>query len=285
MKRFSSPVFGFACLVLLSSCDSDSPPDPQPFREDWQTIISMAPFPYNPDDPDNIGVTSITIGSLGTGGDRPIFDNRGDVIVEYTNPPGFITVEMRKFTFAIDQEEADGDFMRLQPYFTNGPMNADGTIDPAAACTADAWQDGCQVLVRYDGQIQPSRLGADLRVILPSNYRHSVNVRTEDNVAESAYQGRSDVCVYNSPGSVDVEMGSGKGYVVLAPETTPAPECTTAQIQACESYQIDMMDAAWSSQCGCTDFGAVEIASNPVQAVDSPQQSDVNTACRGIRRT
>ena len=246
-------------LMLASSCNGDSPGigEFEPYRTGWMTVVDAAPFPYLD------GEGNVQIGSVLVGGSEynDNFANRGDVIVKFTGPDNQITVEMRKFTFAETEEDAQTDFDKLFPWiYSNSPTSPKqpAEMDPAADCILSGWQNGCGVRVWYDGQIQPGRLGADIRVTLPASYRQELIITTEDNTLEDTYQDRGNVCVENANASVDVGLVRGVAYVIASPDLTPGPSCSAAEIQNCEEYEDPdtMQPAAWDPNCACQAFGS-----------------------------
>jgi len=237
--------------------------DPEPFRDDWRTVIEQPFKTLNEDGTVNIG--SITIGN--EGGDN--FRNRGDVIVQYHDNPTII-VEMRKFTMVENQELADADFDKLSIFATTAslpppPFNlddADNCVDPAGG----PWQDGCQIVVFYNGQQQVDRSGADLRVTLPRDFIYDLTIVTEDNDADSDYQNRGNVCVDGLPGSADIKLSNGTAWVILDQNMPEMPECPTDDRVACEESNWD------TSSCACLSsgysFSQVKIAANDGQSAD-----------------
>lgn len=252
---------GLAALLLLTACPADDAERFIPFRDAWTTEVDGVPFPYL--DADGAAqITTLTIGGTGVGNN---FYNRGDIIVQYdashdaaSGSPGRITVEIRRFTGADNEGAADDDYgaLHLWAYADGSPQKPSDT-DSALDCS-ETWQEGCHVRIWYDGIDQPIRSGADIRVTLPSNYAHDVNIVTEDNDQDSNYLNRANVCIRDLAGSANVTLGSGLAFASLAADITPAPKCSDAQIQACETYQdTDGNDAAWDVACGCDTFGTL----------------------------
>ncbi len=225
-----------------------------PFRADWELVFD-GEFPYFDDE----GLPQIASVSVGGSVFNDNFANRGDIIVKMTGPDNKITVEMREFTFAASQADADEDFAKLRPWVygsnPSSPKQPDD-MNPEADCISAGWQEGCGIRVWYDGQIQPGRLGADIRVTLPASYRNEVTIETEDNTLEDAYQDRGNVCVENANGNFEIEMGSGQAYIIASSDLTPGPTCSAAEITGCEEY-TDANDnpAAWAPECPCQAFG------------------------------
>lgn len=243
-----------------------------PYRDAWVTEID-AEFPYVVDD-FQIGITSITVG-----GDpfSDNFANRGDVIVRFDNDSNRITVEMRRFTWADSEDAARAEYAKMQlwAYSTNVTSpKAPAEMDPARDCTNGAWQDGCGIRVYYEGQIQPAYAGADFRVSLPAEYRHTVNVVTGDVDADADYRNPGDACIEGLNGTADVELRNGLAYVTFADDITPGPTCRAEEIEACETWTSNGQPAPWSPECPCQAFGRAKIETSGAGAstmvIDSP---------------
>ena len=120
-------------------------------------------------------------------------------------------------------------------------------MDPADDCIDDAglapWRDGCQLRIYYDGQVQPSRSGADVRVTLPHAYVYTLDIVTEDDSVDPDYQNRGNVCIRDLPGSATVRLGAGQAWISLADELREVPTCSDVDVQACR-------DAAWETTAG-----------------------------------
>lgn len=247
MKHISAVGFGFAAALLTTACAGE---DPQPqtlqvFESDWEVVNS--PFAV-------ADINSVSIGGL-VHNDN--FANRGDIDVAFDQDGETIVVEMRKYTLAGAQDEADETFgrMTLWAYVNSGNPEKPSDMDPADDCT-QGWQDGCQVLVYYDGQAQPVRTGVDFRVHLPRTWRGTLNVTTEDNLAEDAYKLRGDVTILDLCSNADVELENGIANIRMCGGLVEAPTCTADLLQQCK-------DSMWDPNiCGCNDdFGSVRIAS------------------------
>lgn len=276
-----SGLFAVIGGVAIGACTPEPDPEPRPFEDAWRLELDL-PFPYL----DAAGTTA-RIKSLTIGGreEDDNFANRGHVIVQFdpagTAADGRIRVEMRRYTMARTAEEAADVFAALQLWAAKGRVVPEPAPEDSCLTT---WQDACQVRVAYRGLVQLARAGADLRVTLPAAYRHLLTVVTEDNVAESDYQRRGDVCVEGLDASADIQVGSGRVFVVLDPATTPMPQCTLkpGAVEDCVSHE----DGAWSSACRCVaemgDFGRVRVTSHDGAAVtatvDVPRGLWVNAA-------
>jgi hypothetical protein len=146
-------------------------------------------------------------------------------------------------------------------------------MNPSADCADGDWQDGCGIRVYYDGQLEPQRFGADLRVTLPEEYRHEVHVVTSDNDFDEDYLNRGNVCISNLNGSVDVDLEQGLAFVILDSQTRPGPTCTDEEIAECDSWP----DGAWHQDCPCKEFGAarVETAASAAASITFDIPSDL----------
>lgn len=261
-KRLASTLVVALLSTLAVACpgssgsgdDSGIDGGEKPFQSEWEMVVN-APFPL-------ADIGNVTIGRKEY---MENFANRGDVEVFFDLPTETITIEMRRYAFQLDQAEADDTFSRIQPwaFVASGSPKKPSEMDPADDCTA-AWQEGCAFYVYYDGQSQPARTGADIRVHLPAAYRAKVFVETEDNTTETLYPLRGDVKLQNLCGSGDVRVSSGVVDVFLCRELTPGPTCSADAISKCETWQIDdgmgnMVDAPWDSTCPCTSFGALKV--------------------------
>lgn len=234
-----------------------------PFRDDWDEV-ARAEFPYY-DDEGMVQIRTINIGGTEY---TDNFVNRGDVIVKYDNPaatqgsPGEITVEIRRFSWSEDENDAEEAWDKIQPWISaDGPGNPaqPDDLDPTLDCT-EVWMDGCGVRIWYEGQIQPALVGADIRVHLPSNYAYQLNITTQDNDNKDTYQNRGNVCVESLRGNAEIQVKSGRVYVALPPDMVPAPTCTPEQIEACENYVDDEgNNAAWDVNCGCDTLGKLGV--------------------------
>lgn len=251
-------------MATFSACESPETGEPRPWNDAWRLELD-APFPAT-------GVQSVTIGGPLTDDN---FANRGHVIVRFDPDPNAsrIRVEVRRYAMATSDVEAAEVFASLKLWAARGSLVP--IPDPQNSCVT-AWQDGCEIRVVYDGLTQIARSGADLRVTLPSSYRHLIDIRTGDNVAESSYLRRGEVCVEGLHASVDIELGSGRAFVILDPTTSPSPTCEVmpGAVEACSATETP-----WGPDCPCVmanqPFGRVRVstlddaAANVV--VDVPQ--------------
>lgn len=249
----------------LSPC---APGSLHPQEGPWTTVVDALPF--------GPALATLTVGGREFDGN---FANRGDVEVLFDHDAPEITIEMRVHdfsdlvTFAGDGDQIPGTLQRtrLWAYNTPGTPNKPALMPPGDDCTTDAWKDGCQIRVYYDGKVMPVRMGADLRVHLPRSYRGRLVVVTEDNMSEQSYPRPADVTIVDLCSDADIEFAAGEARVKLCDDLTPAPTCSPAQISACESFTDDMgQDAAWSPDCPCPpdQYGQVKIHSRKPDAAD-----------------
>ena len=219
-----------------------------PHRDEWQTVIDWPAF-------DPSGVERLRIG-----GDAPFnrdnFEARGDVEVYYTLPDDRIVVQMRRFGFGSDEAEARSSYELLGIWaFVGTEVNDPDEIDPNRACTFETaagqplpWPDDCWLRVHYDGQTQPRRVGADLRVFLPAVWDGEVDIIAQDNDFErDDYPDQADVRLHNLRGSASVLMGSGRAYATLAGDLEPTRNCSPADTESCEA-------SGWDAACPCSEF-------------------------------
>ena len=237
-----------------------------PQQTEWKKVVDNLPFPLSGDGK----VSSISIGRLDFNGN---FANRGDVEVYLDNDSETISIEMRVYDFtdditALGDEEMGvrGTLERLSLWAYVGTANPEkpDQMDQADNCTDTTWKSGCQVLVYYDGQTQPLRMGADLRIHLPKAYRGALDIETEDNDDEPSYPLVSDVIVEGLCGNSDIRLAQGSAKIKMCRELTPAPLCSAEQIATCENFEIDGEPAAWSNlctACPAENFGQVKVES------------------------
>lgn len=279
--------FASALVVLgsaLVGCEGP-PPDggsQAPYRDGWKTEHEgeFIATELNADDEVIPIITDILIGN--TLGSQGNFVNRGDVIVEFNGEPDTIKVELRRFTFAASEEEADVIFDKLELWSysasTTSPKKP-ADMDEADRCGGEdddgdayPWQEGCAIYVYYNGQDQLKRAGADIRVTLPSNYLEGVTISTADNVEEDSYPNRGNVCVDGVRGGADIELQNGLVFVSVEndpdhPEN-PYPTCPEDLVVDCENF-VDLMTdvpTPWAPKCGCIngsnyDPGQIQVAS------------------------
>jgi hypothetical protein len=261
LKTASIVSLGLVASVLAGCGDSGgSGTGLTPFRDSWE-VEAEVPFEYRDGD-GNPQITSISIGNSTPIGDN--FMNRGDVIVKFADTSN-ITVELRRFTMASNEDLAQEDFDALQLWAYSASAAPPSDVDPETDCTSGAWQNDCRIMVYYDGQTQLQRSGADIRVTLPNEYRETLDIATSDNDTDSDYHNRGDVCVEGLNGTLDVDIGNGRAFVILDPATTPMPRCPAADIMTCEGWPDGSGSEAWASECPCVagigEFGQVQVQS------------------------
>ena len=262
------PLATFLGLTLLAGASCPPPDDTEsgarPQETEWQTVVNALPFPLAGDTP----VTTITVGRLDYNDN---YANRGDVEVLFDQDSEVITVEMRYYDYSDDitaqGDEATGvkgtfERMSLWAYVGSTPGKP-SEQKPEDDCTVGTWKDGCSIYVYYDGQTQPVRAGADIRVHLPKAYRGKLNVETEDNYNEPNFPRLGNVTVDGLCSSGNISMAQGEAKIKLCRELTPAPTCSAEQIMGCETFMEDNMDAAWANTCPCPaeNFGQLKIES------------------------
>ena len=236
------------CGLLLCACATEDPPgdtdgtahleSPRPFEDAWVLEIDQ---PFDPS----------LVHSLRVGGRESSdnFANRGDIQIRYADTDR-IQVEVRRFTFASDEADAQADFDRLSvwAYASAGNPSPPSQMDPDDDCVDPSgqaqWADGCQIRVVYDGLVQLARAGADFRVTLPRGFVGALEVTTEDNAADADYHDRARVCVQDLPGLAEIQLGAGEAFVILAADVTPFPLCSPEDIADCESVE-------WTQGCAC----------------------------------
>lgn len=243
---------------------------PRPFRDQWRVAADLD-FPYV----DAEGLPQIFALTVGGQQTSDNFANRGDIIVSFDGPEGRILIELRRFTYALSQAEADEHFESLYLWaFAGDELAPPEQLAPQDDCVASGWRNGCQIRVGYDGVSQLRRSGADIRVTLPPGYRQDITIITEDNDADDSYTNRGDVCVEDLFASATIETGSGNVWVSLSPEASPAPRCTPAQVEACESWTDAMGNPApWAPECDCISasggqFGLLRVDNRDGSASD-----------------
>lgn len=262
---------------------ADCPPT-VPFRDGWQLEFEGELDLVDEDNDDAPRITNITIGTPDPFGDN--FMNRGDVIVDFTGEPGTIKIELRRFTSSCSEADAQEQFDKLSLWAFNESINSPkrpSDMSEDADCTANGvgWLDGCGIYVYYDGQIQPGRDGADIRVTLPPEYREAIDIIATDDVIEDSYPNHGNVCINGLHASAHIELENGLAFVKLASDATPAPSCPPAQLDDCTDVEdpatIAAMEGPWSSNCACAkqlQMGSLSIeASAPYASnivVDAP---------------
>jgi hypothetical protein len=241
----------------MGSCPAPDGAGRDIYWDEWETVLDGVELPAD--------VVQLSVGGRSVDGN---FMNRGDVEVHFTGPPGTARVDLRRFTSATDHTESQEHFDRLSLWGFSGTVVPPGSKSSDEDCTA-AFHNGCQIRVYYDDLIQPIGLGADIRVILPAGWAGALEISTED--ANQNAPLRSDVKVADWAGAlVEVELDSGEVDIKFADDVLVAPLCGAALNQTCDSWvDPDTNEpAAWSLDCGCTDFGKVDVESRPERAAN-----------------
>lgn len=279
MKRRQTPMVTSSLALALtagltSGCPGAGNGDTEraPYRDDWRMVADQ-PFIHSDAD----GVAQIFDLVIGGRENNDNFANRGDVIVNFDGGEDRIIVELRRFTFAPDQETADKDYddLSLWAYDAASLGRPQDQEEEDNCNSVDAngvpagWINGCDIRVYYNGQNQLRRSGADIRVTLPPTYRQDIEITTQDNVEDDDYFNRGNVCISNLFASARVETESGNVWVTLAPDIYEAPKCTPEQIENCETWTVtdDMGNeepAPWAQECTCISqaggqFGQLQI--------------------------
>lgn len=286
--RVLTSLYVLSSAALLAGCGDDNNPQvvmQEPIRDKWRTEHE-GDIDLIDEDNDNLPrINEITVGTPDPFGDN--FLNRGDVIVDFTGEEGKIKIELRRFTFANSEAQAEEDiFPKIELWAYNSGITSPkrpADMEEDADCTDDAedWLDGCGVYIYYDGQNQLERAGADIRVTLPPEYRQEISILATDNLIEDSYPNHGDVCINNLNASASVGLESGVAFVKMADDITPAPGCEAAGVNDCVNVDDDAtiaaMEGLWSANCACAknlDMGSLTVeADDPYAAnitVDAP---------------
>lgn len=273
-------------LVACTGGDVGGTPDRGPFRDDWRTEADVD-FIHTEAVAGEI-VTQIAELTIGGRESNDNYANRGDVIVNFDGPANKILVEFRRFTTNTSRAAAEEDFEAIQLWAFNtsvsspSPPDTMREMNPESDCVAGGWLNSCGVRLYYEGLTQLQRSGADIRVTLPSDYRRTVNIITEDADRDGDYLNRGNVCVDGTNGTVDVEMQSGEAFVIVSEEATPAPICgappnsksmPSDAVASCNTATLDDgTNAAWATDlCGCAmtgEYGVVKVESEDSASTD-----------------
>ncbi|MEM9454609.1 MAG: hypothetical protein AAGF11_10550 [Myxococcota bacterium] len=280
--------------VLMSGCPGtdDGGTDRTPFRDEWR-VAADQPFDHTGTNADGDPVAQIFQLTIGGRESNNNFANRGDVIVNFDGPADRILVEMRRFTFAANEEAAEEDYEDLVLWAYNASSvgrpqdqeEEDNCNSVDANGVPAGWINDCDVRVYFDGQNQLRRSGADLRVTLPPDYRQDFSVITQDNVEDDNYFNRGNVCISNLFASAQVETESGNVWVSLDPEIYEAPKCSPDQIANCEEWTVEDemgedVPAPWASECSCISQGGGQFGQLQVDNRDN-NSSDITVDIPG----
>lgn len=252
--RASTVALSIVCVLLpgcVGSCVGDPPPDSggdiEAYVDSWETVV--------------VGPASVLEHlSIGDRSTNDNFANRGDIEVRYVEGVEQVTVEMQRFTVARSPEIAEASFARISAWAydlsTPAPPSASMNGD---LCFAEG-NDGCYVRAYYDGQIQPIRDGVNFRVTLPAEWRGTLELTTEDNIASGVetYPDRGDVRVDGARGDVAVDLDSGNVEIRVSAEIAHYAGCTGSE--ACEAAGFD------PSQCECDQPTNITVANAAGQA-------------------
>lgn len=237
-----------SCALAALSCADEAPPGPSPASivvDEWERVVDEVPFPE--------GVQRIYVGGTLW---QDNFVNRGQVEVLYDAPPGTISVELRRFAAATSQADAQNEFdaTNLWAYSVDPPERPNASIETESC--VEVWRDDCHVRVWFDGMVQPLRVGADIRLIVPPGWEGHLEILTEETEPlEDEAMRRSDVTLDGLAGTADVDLGSGAVTARLDPDIEVAPGCSAEENETCEA-------AGWTPDCGCVDFGRLQIRAN-----------------------
>ena len=235
-------------LVLLGSlapgCGDTETIPIVPFVDDWRHEETLQ-LPITTEG--GYDVSTLRIGGAGVGKN---FFNRGDIVVLYDAEPEQMVIEARRFTQAPDEEAAEEDFARLQLWLSDASFDQPPRVPDLgdSRCDVGMWRDGCGIRSWYDGQTQQERAGMDLRIHLPPDFLAQLDVTTEDNDIDEDYLRRGDVCLWNVPASVKVDLHRGEALVKMADDLVATPTCSEADIAACDA-------AEWAQECPCIAKG------------------------------
>lgn len=236
-------------LVLLGSlapgCGDTETNPIVPFVDEWREGEETLQLPYSAEG--GYAVSTLRIGGLGVGDN---FFNRGDIVVLYDSPGPEMVIDVRRFTQATDEAAAEEDFGRLQLWLSDANFDQPPRVPDLgdSRCDVGMWRDGCGIRTWFDGQEQKLRAGMDLRVHLPPDFLAQLDVTTEDNDTDEDYLRHGDVCLWNAPASVKVNLQRGEALVKMADDLVATPTCSEADIAACDAAQ-------WAQECPCIAKG------------------------------
>ena len=230
LRKFSL-LAALAATGLSIACEP--PPDPpgaaEPRFDDWQTVAN---YYFDPS-----AVSVLNVGSEGTSGQDVNFKNQGKIEVFYTLDDPRIVVQMRRFTFAANEDEYNEDMDSTQAHmYAEASPSAPEDSDPEANCLGpDGWLNSCYIRMYYVGLSQKARVGADFRVFLPKGWEGDLNVVTNDytSLESETFPRHGDVTVYGAAGDVSVTTDQGAITVVMDANVEPSPGCTAENNQAC----------------------------------------------------
>jgi hypothetical protein len=189
------------------------------------------------------------------------FANRGDIEVRYVANTDQITIEMRRFTIAKTQQDAELAFGRMKFWAYNiATPKAPTPADDDKACFADG-QATCYVRNYYDGQLQPVRDGAHFRVTIPAGWDGDLELKTQDNLGAGidTYPDRSEVLVDGVAGDLLVELDSGNVQIRMDPNTKHYARCAANDACVADGFPLG---------CGCSEPTNITVSNRSGQASD-----------------
>jgi hypothetical protein len=247
--------------LLLAACCPDSPPDSADSTETGLDEPISGRGPYRDIWREELVLPAAALWRLIVGGrlTNDNFANRGDIEILHVEGNTQIVVQLQRFTFASSAEQAEDAFARMSlwAYALAEVQRPDEAIASDACGSSEA--DHCQLRTYYDGLFQPSRDGANMRVILPRGWTGELELVTEDNLLEGDYSDRGDVLVDGLAGKLSVELDSGRARVRLDSSYEHYPGCPAND---------SCVEAGMGPDCGCSEFGYVRIEARDGQAAD-----------------
>jgi len=243
---FPSILVATSLLACTNGDDTTSDEARVPFQDDWREEISGP---------------AAQIRKLVVGGKvaNNNFVNRGNIEVRYVANTDQIKVEMRRFTIAGSELDAEGAFSRMHLWAYNiASPKAPSPDDADKACFADG-QTTCYIRSYYDGQLQPVRDGVHFRVTIPAGWDGNLELTTTDNLEAGidTYPARSSILVDGLAGNLTAELDSGNVQVRMDPNTKHFSGCASNDACIAAGYPIG---------CGCSEPTNVSIATRSGQS-------------------
>ena len=220
-----------------------------PFVDAWDEVLSLP-------------AASLTYLSVGDRISSDNYANRGDIEVRYLPGIDTVTVDMQRFTFAEDVDEATRNFERMYLWaYSLALPEEPSEANAVARCDAPGGPpERCYIRAYYDGLFQPSRDGANFRLTLPQAWGGELELVSSDNLAEAeTYPDRSDILVDGLAGKLLVDLDTGEVDLRLDPQLPHYAGCPASQ--ACE-------DTGHAMDCGCTTPTLISVASAAGQAAN-----------------
>ncbi|EDM75217.1 purine nucleoside phosphorylase [Plesiocystis pacifica SIR-1] len=241
IKRLLSPTLLTIAALSLTACPGntdDIGSGNRPYVDDWEEIAAGP-------------ASAVGFLSIGTALTSDNFASRGDVDIEYVEGTDQITIEMQRFGVFKSQDQADEGFEKMWAwaYDQSSPSVPTADMDEVLCWMPET--SACYATIYYDGQIQPSRVGANFRVRIPVGWDGDIQVETEDNLADGpdTYPDRSDVRIIGANGNVEVLLDSGNVDIKLDPNLPHYAGCTNSQ--ACEDNFGVEPDPEDPFECSC----------------------------------